>query len=885
MGVAPDSLPASPMRQCLAVEYPASSVPLTPPPPQTGDALAAALACPGVAGHFDELRGVAWHGSARTPPLPLADPWHRFFQDLEGASIADLSRRADVLARQIRDNGITYNVYTDPDGPQRPWALDLFPLVLTPQSWRQIEAGVRQRAELLERVMADVYGAQTLLRAGLLPPALVHGHPGYLRPMQGVPAVGGTYLHIVAFDLARGPDGQWWVVSQRTQAPSGLGYLLENRLSISRLFPRAFESLRVQHLASTYKVLVEGLKRMSPGGADGHIALLTPGPYNETYFEHAWLARYLGLTLVQGEDLTVRDDRLYLRTLRGLEPVHGLLKRLDDEFLDPLELRPDSMLGVPGLLQAIRAGHVLVANAPGAAFLESTALLGFLPAIARRLLGRDLTLPSLPTWWCGEQAAMAAVLPRLVDCVIKPVHVGSHRHEGFDSVLGRTLTPAGLDEWARRIQRAGEHHAVQAHLPLSQMPSWQDPVIQPRSVMLRVFAMADGPGSWRVLPGGLTRLGAAGTGVASMQRGGTSADTWVMVDAQAGEQVDRTSLLRPPLATAASAPRKRVVTSRAAENLFWLGRYSERADNGIRLARLTLDALHSEAPSPPLLAWLDALARQNTLVLPAVPSAAQARRVFARSLIASLASTDQATSVGYQLRALKLCASSVRERLSPEHWSVITRAEAELTDAHTRAVARGGWTVVEALRALDTASGHMAAITGAQTDRMIRDDGWRLLSIGRHIERLSFLCPALARGLATHAISQDDGFEALLVLFDSAISFHAQYQQTREVPALIELLVLDRDNPRSVAWVMQTLRGRLSRLGGAAPDEMDALARQLPDPATWQSQSLCAVDATGAHPGLQALLDACRAAAWKLSDAIGHRYFTHADSAGHSMGA
>jgi uncharacterized circularly permuted ATP-grasp superfamily protein len=233
--------------------------------------------------------------------------------------------------------------------------------------------------------------------------------------MHGVVPVGGTYLHIAAFDLARGPDGNWWVVSQRTQAPSGLGYLLENRLSISRLFPEAFEAMHVQRLAATYRALIDGLKAMSPAGADSHIALLTPGPYNETYFEHAYLARYLGLTLVEGSDLTVRDQRLYLKTLRGLEPVHGLLKRLDDEFLDPLELRPDSTLGVPGLLQAIRAGNVLVANAPGSAFLESSALLGFLPALSRHLLGEDLQLPALPTWWCGERAALEAVLPQLTN--------------------------------------------------------------------------------------------------------------------------------------------------------------------------------------------------------------------------------------------------------------------------------------------------------------------------------------------------------------------------------------------------------------------------------------------------------------------------------------
>jgi uncharacterized circularly permuted ATP-grasp superfamily protein len=417
-----------------------------------------------------------------------------------------------------------------PTGPQRPWSLDLFPLIISPESWRRIEAGVLQRTRLLDRIMADVYGPQQLLAGGLLPSALVQGHPGYLRAMHGVPPVGGTHLHIAAFDLARGADGNWWVVSQRTQAPSGLGYLLENRLITSRLFPEAFRDMHVQRLAATYRALMDGLRQMSPGGADAHIVLLTPGPYNETYFEHAYLARYLGLTLVEGSDLTVRDQRLYLKTLQGLEPVHGLLKRLDDEFLDPLELRSDSRLGVPGLLQAIRAGNVLVANAPGSAFLESTALLGFLPALSRHLLGEELSLPSLATWWCGERAAMEEVLPQLGESVIKPTYPGG---DGMS-------TPC----WAARCRAAGWTNGPGASCARATSTPCRPTCrcrrcppgaadlsgdhIAPRSVLLRVFAVSDGTQSWRVLPGGLARIASADHEIASMQRGGSSADVWVL---------------------------------------------------------------------------------------------------------------------------------------------------------------------------------------------------------------------------------------------------------------------------------------------------------------------------------------------------------------------
>ncbi|MDZ4361725.1 MAG: circularly permuted type 2 ATP-grasp protein, partial [Variovorax sp.] len=423
----------------------------------------------------------------------LAPTWAGFFEHIGADGFADLNRRSENLQRQIRDNGVTYNVYADASaGLQRPWALDLFPQIIGPQDWAQIETGVLQRTRLLNAMMADLYGERELLKRALLPAALVQGHPGYLRAMQGVRPPGDTWLHIVGFDLAHGPDGRWWVVGQRTQAPSGLGYLLENRIAIARQFPKAFAGMKVQRLAASYRALMDGIKRMAPEGENARIALLTPGPYNETYFEHAYLARYLGLTLVEGNDLTVRDQRLYLKTLSGLEPVHALIKRLDDEWLDPLELRSDSRLGVPGLLQVLRAGNLLLANAPGSAPLESSALLGFLPAISRHLLGEELALPSLATWWCGEDAALREVLPLLKDSVIKPTYPRS----GLDTVMGQSLGERELDEWSGRMARHPDIYTVQSWLPLSQTPTWSGERLIPRSAMLRVFAMANGPKSW-----------------------------------------------------------------------------------------------------------------------------------------------------------------------------------------------------------------------------------------------------------------------------------------------------------------------------------------------------------------------------------------------------
>jgi len=857
---------------------------------ETPAALAAALAPPAAPGHFDELRGgvsatsgaTAEAAHAMAPHGLPAGPWLQFFEHLGRDGFDDLSRRTVNLERQVRDNGVSYNVYAAANGPQRPWSLDLFPLIVSPQSWQQIETGVLQRVKLLDRIMSDVYGSQQLLERNLLPPALVQGHPGYLRAMHGVKPAGGMHLHIAAFDLARDPDGSWWVVSQRTQAPSGLGYLLENRLIISRLFPEAFRGLKVQRLAATYRALVEGLRSMCPAQGEPRIVLLTPGPYNETYFEHAYLARYLGLTLVEGSDLTVRDQRLYLKTLEGLEPVHGMLKRLDDEFLDPLELRSDSHLGVPGLLQVIRAGNVLVANAPGSAFLESTAMLGFLPALSRHLLGEELQLPSLATWWCGERAALQAVLPQLATSVIKPTYVAT----GAGAVLGKSLSRRELDEWAGRIVREPDEHTIQAWLPLAQMPTWkQGPDrdrIMPRSFMLRVLAVSDGPQSWRVLPGGLTRIASATLEIASMQRGGSSADTWVLTEGE----VDATSLLHFDQPAVEIGHRGRSVSSRAAENLFWLGRYTERTENSTRLARLALECLNGEdQSSQPLLAWLSEMAVANTLVLRAVPPATQARRVFERSLIAALGDAENAASVGFNLSALRSAASAVRERLSLEQWNVIVRAEHEFLRGCAICTEDGDFSSVEALRVLETLSGHTAAMTGSQTDRMTRDNGWRLLSSGRHLERLGFLASALESAIETGALFHEGGFEAVVALFDSTITFHAQYQQRHDIPALLDLLVLDRDNPRSLGWVAQTLRGRLAKLVGGAPGEIADIVLAVPDPEQWSLAAMCERDAQGRYEALLELLRNCADSAYKLSDALGARYFTHSGEARQSVGA
>lgn len=812
------------------------------------------------AGHFDELRGQAAQHATNSGAAyaPLTRAWGEFFAQPEAQTSAALDARFASLQRQIRDNGVTYNVYADKEGPQRPWSLDLFPLLIDAPDWQRIEAGVQQRMRLLEAIMADVYGEQRFLKQGLLPPALVYGHPGYLRPLHGIQPVGGVHLHVAAFDVGRALDGSWWLAAQRCQAPSGLGYLLENRLAVSRQFPQAFASLKVQRLAGTYHALMNSLRRACPAGANAHIALLTPGPYNETYFEHAYLARYLGLSLVQGSDLVVRDERLYLKTLRGLQPVHGLLKRVDDEYLDPLELRADSSLGVPGLLQAIRAGNLLVANAPGSGFLESTALLGFLPALARHALGAELSLPAIHTWWSGE--CQAAGDERFA-------YLSDHAEQSSMALSQMPVWHAGM----MQVQSQGAMH-MQMNLPGQ---------ILARSVMLRVFAVSDGLDAqgrpqWRVLPGGLARISGSQTETASMQSGGSSADVWALTEGA----IDTTTLLPPQLTATDVEQRQRIVTSRAGESLFWLGRYTERAENTTRLAHLLLESLSGEHQSnAPLLQWLTDMALANSLVPWGTPSALQAQRAFERLLIANVGSESGMASVGYNLRAIKLNASAVRERLSQAHWNAIVRAESELFTRFARLTQQADYGAVDALPILQSTFDALAAITGAQTDRMTRDDGWRLLSIGRHVERLGFLSNAMQRALTAQSLGSEGGFEAMLALFDSTITFRAQYQQSRDIAALLDLLVLDRDNPRSLAWVAHTLRGRLAKLHGSPAGELAPLSLQVPNPSEWKLAALCDITT------LQSTLAALNQAAQTVSNTISSTYFTHSGESNRSVGA
>ena len=823
--------------------------------PAAGDRSAGlhARALPAEPGVWDELRG---------PDGALRPVWRRFAEALPapdgGDLAADLDRRVLQVAERIRLDGVTHNVFDEHGATTRPWSLELLPLLIEPADWALIESGVVQRAALLERVLDDCYGERRLLAEGLLPPALLLRHPGYLRPMIGARPAGGQRLHIVAFDLARGPDGRWWVVAQRTQGPSGLGYVLHNRLIVSRQFPDAFRELRVQHLASSYRRLldtVEDAARQVAGGATPRVALLTPGPYGETYYEHAYLARYLGLPLVEGGDLTVRDDRVFLKTVEGLEPVHALLRRLDDDWCDPLELRPDSALGVPGLLRAARAGRVVMANALGSAFLESPAIQGFLPGICERLAGEPLAMPALPTWWCGEAAAWDDVRDALAGKLVRSTFPRGGR------------TSQVHDPAQARVDDDPDAWTVQGRLRFSRAPIWGGGALNPRPAMVRVYAIADGDGGWTVLPGGMTRVSRREDASVSMQRGGSSLDTWVLTDGP----VDTFSMLPRRLEVDDIVARRRPVASRTGENLFWLGRYTERTEQLVRLARATLMRIDADADADPALQRaMSAMAGCNGLVPPAAAALDESAAGFERALVAALGDADGAFSVAFNLRALERASLALRERMSPEHWALIG-AMREGFGAGFRA---GPPSLPAVLPALDRLGLRLATLTGLQSDRMTRDHGWRLLAVGRLLERLIGLASRFEALLVEDALDSVAGVELLLELFDSAITFRARWQRHEDLLALADLLVLDPTNPRSYAGVLRRLRAELLKLPGDEAGLAPLLSRLPAEGAGLTLESLRGLGDAAIAGRLLELSRRLRAAAAALADDVGVRFFT-----------
>lgn len=799
--------------------------------------------------------------------------WRALLEQMRAMPSAQVRQRQEFVRSQVIENGVTYNMYASTQGAGRPWDLDPLPLLLPATEWSSLAAAVAQRARLLDAVLADLYGPQTLLAEGLLPPATIYGHPDFLWPCRGLQPVGGRFLHLYAVDLARSADGHWWVIGDRAQAPSGSGYALENRLIVSRAFPELFRDLKAQHLAEFFRALRQNLEHHAPtDGEPPLVVLLTPGPYNETYFEHAYLARYLGFTLVEGQDLTVRGETLYLKTLTGLQRVHAVLRRLDDDYCDPLELRGDSALGVPGLLQVARAGRVLIANAPGSGLVEAGTLAAFLPRICERLLGETLALPAVASWWCGESPALEYVIAHLDELVIKPAYPStSHR-----AVLGRNLRGKAREAMILRLRKQPRAWVAQEMVQLSQVPVVShEHQLAARPVGLRMYATATAEGDYSVMPGGLARVASAPVAqMITMQRGGSSKDTWVLSETP----VSGFSLLSHTVTARALARSPSNLSSRVVENLFWFGRYSTRCDDSARLLRVTLTRF-DDASAESQTSRDAALALcQGMSLLPLdaeeddAPAASDEDALW--SAIGEAPDSEN-LSLPASLRRLAWTGTQIREHLSLDNWLVLNRLPKPPGAEQRRATGLGA-----ALDYLDRTLLFCTGLAGFAMDGMTRDNGWRFLMVGRHLERLTFLSSACARFLRHGMEHGWSRLDWMLETADSSITYRSRYRAQAELLPLLDLIVFDSSNPKGVVFQLHQLFGYLSDLsadlgnpveGNDDTDELHALVQAY---AGFELRRLEHADMT-ALDELAALLERTAASGWTLSDLLAARHFTH----------
>jgi uncharacterized circularly permuted ATP-grasp superfamily protein/uncharacterized alpha-E superfamily protein len=746
--------------------------------------------------------------------------WQYLMDAFADMGSSELRRRRDEAFRHIRDNDVTYNIYGDPDGMGRSWELDLVPLLIESGEWREIEAGLLQRAELLDLILKDIYGSRSLIKSGLLPPELVYSHPGFLRPCVGIPLSQPRALSFYAADLTRNSEGALCVLGDRAQAPSGAGYALENRIVISRVLPSLFRDSHVHRLAGYFRTVRQTLNQMSPRpGDECNVVLLTPGPANEVYFEHAYLANYLGYTLVEGSDLIVREGRVWLTTLEGVQPVDVILRRVDDSYCDPVELREDSYLGVPGLANVVRQGKVAIANPLGSGVLENPALMAFLPRLARHLLGEDLRLESVPSWWCGNPIERDYVVANMERLVIKPLYPAL----GFRFLFGAEMSADEREELRLRIIARPHLYAAQELLSLSTAPTFTRDNLEPRRSVLRSFLVADDH-EYMVMPGGLTRVSAESEKlVVSNQAGGLGKDTWVL----ATEPEKQVSLLNEPRQVRPISANLAEVPGRVADNLFWVGRYSERAEFLSRLLRLTLQFVVTGEyeDSGCFQSLLRSLTKQVVLQQNSIEAGASAQGQTQNqtqsqaqtqplrpeeALGAILSDSSLLGSLAQTVEGFLQAGRSVRDRLSTDTWRVINDIDQELRYLGSITL-QDLESVPDELERLIKA---MTAFSGLTMENMLRCHGWQFLDMGRRLERAVQTTRLLRANLVTIAEESEEFLlmESVLTVVDSRMSYRRRYRHGMDVPSLLELVVYDERNPRSLAFQMLRMEEHLHSL-------------------------------------------------------------------------
>lgn len=786
----------------------------------------------------------------------------------------ELRRRSAEIALLLEQDGVTYNPGTG--GRRRPWLLDPVPMVVPGDEWDHLARGVEQRAVLLDLVLSDLYGPRQLLRRGLIPPEMILGDPQFERACDGLELPGPRQLVLSAVDLVRCRDAGWTVLGHRTQAPSGAAFALENRRVISRVFPNLFHASGVQRLARFLRALLTALRNAAPPGVhDPTIVILSPGSLSETAFEHASIAAQLGLPLVQGADLALRDGRVWLRTVARPVPVHVILRRVDSWYCDPLELRADSTLGLPGLVDACRTRSVSVVNTLGSGVLENAGLPGVLPRLARELLGEELALPSAEVFWCGDPAARSHVLANLGSLVVRPLSRSSMEHAHDTTVA----TVAQIDELRRRIEARPHLWVGQRHVEPSTAPVLGPAGLEARPTVLRTFAVAAGDG-YLTMPGGLARTAGPRPDAPIANRAGALAkDVWVLGTAA---EPDTDFWLAPADEVVSAAPA--TAPARAAENLYWLGRYAERAEATIRLLRV-VNARRDEfqsAPPGPGPAALSVLLEALTLVTGTLPGfvgdAGKATQAAPEHEILSLVVDETrvgtvANSIGRMNDAIE----AVRDQLSVDTWLVVGSLQRELDRLR-----ESGPAADDAItNVLDELLHGLLALAGLAGESMVRDQAWHFMEAGRRLERALQTTTLVSRTLAVERSAPAESLvlESVLSAGESIITYRRRSRSRARLSAVLELLIADSGNPRSVRFQLDALERSLVALAETADtrraDTAVHGARSALVEVQRSAAGLVLTDERGRRPALVAFGDEVRTTLMTVSDTVADTWFTH----------
>ena len=802
---------------------------------------------------------------------PHCKTFHNQFLSLDNQKLNEIWNRAK---RNLYENGIVYNIYNEDRDHLRPWLLDPVPMILSNQEWLFLQSGLRQRAQLLNQLAIDIYGPQQVVRDKRLPHEFIFANPGFIRSCSGFHPKRGIWLHRYATDLARLPDGSWVVLSDRTQTPAGSGYALENRIVLNRLYPSISQNRRIHRLAGFFKTFLESIVKLLPPARqeDPQIVILSQGPVHDSYFEHSYLAKYLGITLVEGADLTVRSDKVFIKTLEGLKPVDAIIRRINDWESDQLFCNVSSSLGVPGLVQAARAGHVLVVNAIGSGVLESPMLAPYLPELCRHFLAEDLILPTVQTWWCGTPDGLAYALDHLDSLIIK----SAFPRLPFVTVSGDELTQLERAELIEKIKTKPYQFVVQDKVNMSTAPVWTGDHLEARSLILRMQAVTQSKGGFDVMAGGLTRVSSSFHGRSKTQdMVGAFKDTWIISE----KDVEDVSMLSSSSDTIIIRRAPRNIPSRLADNLFWLSRYLERSEFALRSIRMLLSCLSDRNDNQDSV-WFNSLLDINhvlfnpsTPIEEMTPFDIDGVEAFAQKLIFD---SELDHSIAKNLESMRFLTWKVRDRISSDAWRILSQLENLTINAN----ASQELSLVDIQDLLNQMLTCLAAFSGLEMESMTRAMGWRFLDMGRRIERMLNTMSVLKPALTSNKPIEINTLLVWLELFDCSMTYRSRYVDDVQLGTVVDLVLIDETNPRSIGFQVAQLAAHIDALPNSQNRPLRTLEQRIAL-ATQTKLRLFDIDSMsnlrkGDFEPLVELLIFLDQEIVTLSDALSTAYFSHA---------